>query len=245
MLTIAICDDEREISAEIESSLITILSKQNIKHEIDVFCTGEELHTKMKQGILYDLIFLDIEFAKNQINGVEVAHLIRDEHKNPFASIVFISWQTKYAMELFDLQPLNFFVKPVPDHKLEDVIKTHLKIAGFMTGTFSYKVGHDSYKVQIKDIMYLESRCRKIILHLADGRKEEFYGSIKTAYDKQLKNFDFLYIHNSYVVNFDYITVIRFGEVLLVDSVTPLPISKHRRVDVRDCYKEIVRKRLG
>ena len=244
MLTIAICDDETKISAVIERALITIFTRLSIKHEIDVFCTGAELHNKMKQGAVYDLIFLDIEFAKNQINGVEVGRLIRDEHQNRLASIVFISWEPKYAMQLFDLQPLNFLVKPVADRKIEDVVKTHLKIAGLMTGTFTYKMGHDSFKVQIKDIIYLESQDRKLILHLADGRKEEFYGSLKAAYEEQLKKFDFLFIHNAYVVNFDYITALKFSELFLVGSVTPLPISKHRRAEVRDCYSEIIRKRL-
>ena len=245
MQKIAICDDEITIGAEIERALVETLTKQDIQHEIDIFCTGADLYEKIKQGVYYDLIFLDIEFAKNQINGVDVGRLIRNEHQNRLASIVYISWEAKYAMELFDLQPLNFLVKPVPDRKIEAVVKTHLKIAGLMTGTFTYKVGHDSFKLQIKDIMYLESRDRKLILHLADGRKEEFYGSIKTAYDEQLSKFDFMYIHNSYVVNFDYISILRFSEVFLMDIVTPLPISKHRRVDVRDRYKEILQKRLG
>ena len=244
MVYVAVCDDETTVSAEIERALIETFTKLNIEHEVDVFYAGEDLHDKIKQGAHYDLIFLDIEFAKNQINGVEVGRLIRDEHQNRLASIVFISWEPKYAMQLFDLQPLNFLVKPVIDRKIEDVVKTHLKMAGFLMGTFTYKVGHDSFKVQIKDIIYLESQDRKLILHLADGRKEEFYGSIKSAYDEQLRKFDFLFIHNSYVVNFDYITALKFSELFLVGSVTPLPISKHRRAEVRDCYSEIIRKRL-
>jgi len=35
-----------------------------------------------------------------------------------------------------------------------------------------------------------------MILHLADGRKEEFYGSLKNEYEEQLKKFDFLFFSN-------------------------------------------------
>ena len=245
MIYIAVCDDEIKIGAELERALIDIFSKLNIKHEIDVFFTGEELHRKMEAGSHYDLIFLDIEFAHSEINGVEVGRLIRDVHQNYFASIVFISWEQKYALQLFDIQPLNFLVKPLKNEKIEEVVKKYLKIAGFLSGAFTYKIGHDSFKVQIKDIIYLESRDRKLVLHLADGRKEEFYGSIKGVYEEQLKQFDFLFIHNSYVVNFDYITALKFSEVFLVDSVTPLPISRHRRNEARESYSEIIKKRMG
>jgi len=244
MIYVAICDDEANIGAELERALIDILGKLNIKHEIDMFFAGEELCKKMESGAHYNLIFLDIEFAENEINGVEIGQLIRDTYQNHLASIVYISWEKKYALQLFDIQPLNFLVKPLPYEKIEEVIRKYLKIAGFWSGEFTYKIGHDTFKVPIKDITFLESYDRKLVLHLADGRKEEFYGSLKEAYSEQLKKFDFLLIHNSYVVNYDYVTALKFDQVILADSRTPLPISKHRRAEVRKHYYEIMKRRV-
>jgi len=243
MIYVAICDDETKIGAELERTLIDILDKLNIKHEIDVFFDGEELHKKMKAGAHYDLIFLDIEFAQGKINGVEVGRLIRDVHQNYLISIVYISWEKKYALELFETQPLNFLVKPLEDENIEGVIRKYLKIAGLWSEVFTYKVGHDTLKVQMKDIVYLESYGRKLVLHLADGSRQEFYGSLKTAYEEQLKRFDFLLIHNSYIVNYDYVTALRIDQVILVNSPTPLPISKHRRNEVRERYYAIIARR--
>ena len=243
MIHIAVCDDEIKIGAELERALIAICSKLNIKHEIDVFFTGDELYQKMEAGAHYDLIFLDIEFAQGEINGVEVGRLIRDVHQNHLTSIVFISWKKNYALQLFEMQPLNFLVKPLEHEKIEEVVRKYLKIAGFLSGTFTYKVGHDTFKVQIKDIVYLESDDRKVIIHLADGRKEEFYGPLKEAYDEQLKRFDFLFIHASYVVNYDFITALKFNQVFLLNGTRPLPISKHRKNEVRERYYEIVKRR--
>ena len=245
MIYIAICDDEIKIGAKLERSLINIFGGLDVKHEIDVFFSGEEFKRKMESGAHYDLIFLDLEFARGEINGVEVGRFIRDVHQNHLASIVFISWKKSYALQLFEVQPLHFLVKPLAHDKIEDVVKKYLKIAGQWSGVFTYKIGHDNFKLQIKDIVYLENYERKVIIHLADGSKEEFYGSLKEIYDRQLKRFDFLFIHASYAVNYDYIIALSFNQVSLTGSQVPLPISKHRKNEVRKRYYEIVKRRKG
>ncbi|MCL2051151.1 MAG: LytTR family DNA-binding domain-containing protein [Lachnospiraceae bacterium] len=243
MVFIAICDDENKICAELERTLLNIFDNLNVKHEIDVFYTGEELCKEIETGKHYDIIFLDIEFAQNKINGVEVGQLIRDVHQNHLTSIVFISWKKSYALQLFEIQPLHFLVKPLKDEKIENVVRKYFKISGLWSEVFTYKIGHDIFKVQIKDIIYLENYERKVILHLTNGRKEEFYGSLKAVYEEQLKRFDFLFIHASYVVNYDYVTALTFNQVLLFNSRDALPISKHKKNEVRERYYEIVKRR--
>ena len=243
MVHIAICDDEIEVGAELERFLVDILTKLNIPFEIDVLFAGEELQQKIEIETHYDLIFLDIEFTKSEINGVEVGRLIRDSYQNDKVSIVYISWEKRYSMQLFEIRPLNFIVKPLEYNKVEQTIKTFLKIAKLSVGEFTYKKGHDSYKLQTKDIIYLENRERKVVIHLVDGREEEFYGSLKEIYNDQLKKLDFLFIHASYVINYDFIHTIKFKQVLLTDSLTPLPISPNKRKEVRENFFTIMAKR--
>ena len=242
-LFIAICDDEKKIGAELESTLLNIFGKLNIKSEIDVYFTGEELCEKMENGMSYDLIFLDIEFAKNAINGVDVGRYIREAHGNNTVSIVYISWERKYAMELFESRPFDFLIKPLDELKIEAVIKRYLNITGLLSQNFTYKIGHNIHKVQVKDIIYLQSDNRKITMHLSDGRKEEFYGTLKEVYQNQLYQFDFLPIHASYVVNYDYIAVAKYNEMILIGGKTTLPISKSRRAEIRETYCTIINKR--
>jgi len=237
----AICDDEMQVSAKLENTLTEILDNQNIKHEIDVYFTGEELWSKMMSGTNYDLIFLDIEFAKNAINGVEVGKLIRDANNNA-VSIVFISWEAKYSMQLFDIRPLNFLVKPLEHEMIERVVMTFLHIHRLWADDFTYKVGHSVFKLQIKDIIYLESLKRKLFIHLADGRTEEFYGTLKDTYQEQLQRFDFLFIHASYIVNYDFITSVKYNELTLTNNTT-LPISQQRKKEIREKYFSIMKKR--
>ena len=243
MIYIAICDDETKIGAELERTLLDIFNQQKVKCEIDVFFAGDELCRKMNAGAHYDLIFLDIEFAKNEINGVEIGRLIRDAHHNHMVSIVYISWEKKYAMQLFEIRPMDFLIKPLDYEKLEQTVSTYLKVSGLWSREFTYKKGHDTYKVQAKNIIYLESSDRKLILHLSDGRKEEFYGALKEAYNEQLHKLDFLFIHASYVVNYDYVSSVKYNQLLLAEGQVPLPISPNRRSEVRERYYEIMKKR--
>jgi len=242
-LLVAICDDEKGIGADLENALMKMLEKINILYEIDVYFTGEALCAKIEEGAHYDLIFLDIEFAQNAINGVEVGRLIREAYKNNITSIVYISWKMKYSMQLFDIRPLNFLIKPLDYKKVEQVVKTYLSISGQGSQSFSYKIGHSIYKMPVKDIVYLQSDKRKLTMHLADGKKEEFYGTLNEVYQAQLEGLDFLFIHTSYVVNYDYIKAVRYKEVILTTDGASLPISRPKRAEVREVYCVIMESR--
>jgi DNA-binding LytR/AlgR family response regulator len=243
MVKVVICDDEKEICAKLESSLISIFAEMKMKCDIAVFFAGQELCRKIEAGENYDLIFLDIEFSKSEINGVETGKLIRDSHKT--VSIVYISWEKSYAMQLFDIRPLNFLLKPLEYEKIKQVAETYVKLSGFSAGEFVYKKGHGTLKVQIKDIMYLESRGRKIIIHMENGGQEEFYGSLKIAYNEQLAGFDFLFIHSAFVVNYDCITETKYSQLHICGKQDFLPIGQSRRNEIRERYLSIMQRRGG
>ena len=244
MIHFAICDDEKAIGAELEQTVTQILTDLNIKHEIDVFFCPEELEKQIKNGVVYDFIFLDIEYLTSQLNGIDLGMLIRDVHQNNHVAIVFISRETKYALELFEIQPLNFLIKPLQKEKILGVINKYLTLAGLRTKEFSYKKGRSTFKVPLGDIIYIESTGRKLYLHLVDGKEEEFYGSLKDVYESQLHKHDFLFIHASYVVNYDYISALTFSHIRLSQDEISLPISKHRQDEVRVIYQKIFKRRM-
>ena len=243
MVTVAICDDDTTIGAELERALIAIFDNMQVKHEIEIFFSGEELCRHMESSSQYDLIFLDIEFAQNEVNGVEVGRIIREAQQNDWVSIVYISRVKNYAFQLFNIRPLNFLIKPLAYDVIEKTIRTYFKIAGLWSGEFTYNIGRETCKAKIKDIVYLESMNKKVVIHFSDGRTAEFYGSLKEYYREQLSQFDFLFIHASYVVNFDYISAISYNQLFLSDCATPLPISQGRRNEVREQYCAIIKRR--
>jgi len=154
---------------------------------------------------------------------------------------VYITWEQKYLdTELVNTRPLTFLTKPLNFEKIELTVKTHLKITNYGAGTFAYQKGHETFKVRIKDIRYLENQERKVIIHCG-GTRDDYYGSLKQAYH-QLKNFDFLLIHASYLVNFDAISAMKYNRLFTTDGVS-LPISTNRRSEVKDRYMAIMERR--
>ena len=70
----------------------------------------------------------------------------------------------------------------------------------------------------------------------------EFYDSLDKVY-KKLKAKNFLFIHKSIIVNYNFIRKMAYEEVTLFDG-TVLPISQIRRKAIRKMYMEIRRKRI-
>jgi len=232
MQKIAICDDEVSICASLEALSINVLNQAKMPHEVDVFTTGAEIYQKLKQGFQYDLIFLDINLTHDEINGIEFAHLIRKLQKNNLTSICFISWEKNYALSLFDVQPLNFLVKPLEKSAVEKVIYQFITLVQSRIATLNYKISHEFYKRPLGEILYLESQGRKIAVHLMDGKIEYFYGKLKDIYPAQLQQHDFLFIHGSLVVNYDCVKKFSYEEVTLINEKI-LPISQANRTRVR------------
>ncbi|MDR2167934.1 MAG: LytTR family DNA-binding domain-containing protein [Clostridiales bacterium] len=239
---IAICEDNPIEATQIEAFLLTISAGLKISFEIDVYTTGEELCSKMAEGIHYDLIFLDIQLGDDCNDGVDVGRIIRDELGNSLVHIVYISWEQSYSMSLHRLQILDFLIKPLNFEELERVIKTFVKVESMRSGALSFKKGHDIYKINIKDILFLESADRKIIIHKQGGDRERFYGSLKKIYENDLIKYDFLFIHASYVVNYDFVEVFKYEELIIKGGKT-LPISQSRRKFIRDAHYAIRNRR--
>ena len=243
MYTIAICDDETKLGKELEEALCGAFEKLNIECEIDVYLTGEEICEKIRVGLHYDLIFLDINFGNSDFSGINVGEFIRDSCQNNKTSIVYMSWEKSYALKLFKIRPLDFLIKPLNNDEIENTVKTFLRLSKDWSKDFTYKKGHFTWRVQVADIMYFESQKRKVVIHLAQGGREEFNGSLKKTYKEQLEGLDFLFVSNSFVVNYDYITSINYKALFVRDNPNPIPISQKNRNETREKYLEIVKRR--
>ncbi|MCL2188108.1 MAG: LytTR family DNA-binding domain-containing protein [Defluviitaleaceae bacterium] len=245
-LFVAICDDEKNVCADLECILIDFFTKIKIKHEIDVYYNGEDFVKNIeKQATQYNVIFLDIEFTQSTQNGVSIGKQIRETYHENVVSIIYISWQQNYAMSLFDIRPFHFLIKPLTYEAVAQVMQTYLSINDIRAGEFIYKIGHDTYKVKTSDIVYVQAIKRKNYLYMKNGKSVEFYGTLKDIYEEQLRQNDFLFVHAAYVVNYDYIEVIKYDEVILNGNAAVLPISQRKLKEVREAYYAIIKRRRG
>jgi DNA-binding LytR/AlgR family response regulator len=229
MLRIAICDDDKELCIELKSMLNEISKNTGEAFEISVFCNGEGLCDSLMSGNRFNLIFLDIELC--EINGVEVGKKIREELNDEITQIVYISAKESYAMELFDIRPLNFLVKPLKIEKIKYVLKTARKVLGSSNQYFEYRVGNVNFNVLISDILYFESSGRKVKVVLKN-EVNEYYGKLSEVEEK-IKNDDFFFIHKSYLINYNHVIEYSYEYVKMSNNEI-LGISQNNRKAVRE-----------
>lgn len=228
MLNVAICDDENITCEQIDNMLSDISSNLSEDIEAEVFYSGEELIHDLYEGTYFDIIFLDIEIQK--LNGIEVGKIIRDELNNETTQIVYISSKDSYAMELFQVRPLNFLIKPIKQEKLEHVMKDAINLLERNNLSFHFKSGNGNYKVPFSNIIYFESEGRKVNIVMKDNILS-FYGKLSEII-KEL-NQDFILIHKSFLINYNHVIEYQYDNVKMSND-NVLSISQNNRKLVRD-----------
>ena len=164
------------------------------------------------------------------MTGIEVGSYIRNQLDNMRLQIVYISGKASYAQQLFKTQPLDFMVKPILQEQINEVMDLALRIIKKRNERFEFRQGKEYYYVPMGDIVYMVSEKRKIKV-VTVKTAFEFYGKLKET--AKCLSEDFIMIHQSYIVNKEYVFRYTYEMVELMDG-TILTISPAKRKLVRD-----------
>lgn len=235
MINVAICDDDKTVCEFMKTCVEQYHTDHSVKMKIDIFTNGEDIYEKLLAGQYYNIIFIDIELY--QMNGIEVCSFLRNELKNQDTGIVFVSGNAQYALDLFELEPMDFILKPIDRNKvfrcLDKVIEKNKRRSNC---GYSYVVSKTTKFVALDNILYFQSNGRKITITMVDG-KDEYYGKLDEIEEK-LKNCFFLRLHQSVLVNYSWIREVRTKDILLKNGEI-LPISASRKKTVMNELCEI------
>lgn len=229
VLYIGICDDEKGTCALLEEWCYEYGKKRGIDIEVCVWYTGESLCDDIyEKKSRLDMLFLDIELIST--DGIKVGKFIREELENLEIAIVYISSKSSYAMNLFRVQPIEFLIKPIKKEKLEEVITCGIKLHERKNQIFEYYIRGCNYKVPYKEIIYFYSENKKINIVLKD-EEMQFNGKLKDV--AKVVPHNFVLIHQSYLVNLDFVTECSY-ELVKMNNGTLLNISQPYRKMVRE-----------
>lgn len=236
MTRIAVCDDQPEIGLLLQRQLDRLAADGKIMIETETFSDSRSFCATLKDGRYYDLVFLDIELG-GRPNGLELCRRMRDGCcANPYAPVIFISGKEGYEKELLRFYPLYFLPKPFEYQELFDIVSTALKLETVNRAVFEYNVNHEYKRMPIRDILYFESRGRRIGLIFPAGT-DSFYGKLDSI-QEELKNTSFLRIHKSYLINTDHVKAIRFDSMILWNGAV-LPISQSKQRIIRQTLADM------
>jgi len=237
---IGVCDDNIHICSEIETYILEYCDKKQELSVIEIYYSGEALHRDLDKGIIYDLLFLDIELGGN-FSGIKIGQYIRNYLKNEAMQIIYISSYKNYALELFKIRPMDFLIKPITSEMVHQAVKTGIHLTGKSEAFFQYKKGRNCNKVYIKDILYFKGRDREVEM-LTIHDRITYYGSLQDIYSK-LNQYRLFYAHKSYLVNYIHITEF-FYDKLLMSNGEIIQIAQSRRKAVREIQKEYFMKEI-
>lgn len=224
MFTVAVCDNEKIVCDQMRKFLERYAEEKSIAMDIMTFLSGEELYDALTGGASFDLIFLDIEM--NHLSGLDVARGIREFQDDLLTQIVYISAQQQYAMALFETHPLNFLVKPLTYEPLVFTLNKAIRLKIKRGETFTYSIKGETHRIPVANILYFESRGRKLRM-VRTNDTAEFYGRISDL-AIHLCNKRFVQIHKSYIINLDYIHLVKGNNITMYNGDV-LPLSRDRK----------------
>lgn len=183
-----------------------------------------------------DLIFLDINMP--EISGLSFAKSI-----NPNIKVIFTTAYREYAVEGFDLQAVDYLLKPISFDRLLQAIHKYFnenapvsdppdEIIPENNDHFFVRSDRKMIKINFDEITYIESLSDYIKIHLSDKNiiTRETISNIEARLPKQ----NFIRTHRSFIVSLKAIHSFT-NETIGIDN-HEIPISRS--------YKEEVLKRL-
>ncbi|MEG2521114.1 MAG: LytTR family DNA-binding domain-containing protein [Christensenellaceae bacterium] len=164
-IKIAVCDDLPKDRKHLLSMLGEYLDRNNIYAEMNEFSSGETFLSSDTAS--YQLVFLDIFMTG--INGMETAKKLCFE--NPHALVVFQSTSRDFAAEAFSISALHYLIKPVDKEKLNTVLDKFFKHY-YSVRTVTVKVGRIDENIYFSDILFIEAKNKKTVIHTKHGNLE-------------------------------------------------------------------------
>jgi DNA-binding LytR/AlgR family response regulator len=172
-----------------------------------------------------DVLFLDINMPK--MNGLDFAEIIHSK-----TNVVITTAYREYAVESFDLNVLDYLVKPIPFNRFLKTINKitqqiflnkegNQKDEGSKNDSFIFlKVDKKLVKITFETILYIESL--KDYIKVFTTTENYLVHKSLTSITEELPENDFIRIHRSYTIAIDKIKSVEGNLVEIGNAKIPI-----------------------
>lgn len=200
MLRAMIVDDEAPARSELRFLLDETGKVGSIIEASSVRAAIERL---MENRV--DVVFLDISMPG--ASGLQLAEALR-KLKNPPA-IVFVTAYSDHAVEAFDVDAVDYLVKPVETERLERALTKVLAVAKpsvehkSSVERIPVEKGGRKVLVPVDQIRFIMAKDDYSCIYTFDDR---YLSTTSLAqFEASLNEFGFFRVHRRYIVNLDYV----------------------------------------
>lgn len=222
MYKIACCDDDTVFLEHFSRICKDIFQRSHIEYQLDTFVTFEPLYERCIQNPeYYNLLVLDVLLSDDESeNGIVWGQRLRENGIS--CSILLVSSSKDFILDGYDVQAIHYIVKPVDLALLEKILLKDYH-TNHMPQRLVLTKGSAVTAVYFKDILYIESIQRTTVIHT----EQDVITCSLHLEDllSQLPSATFIRCHQSYILNFSHVTMIRRYEACL-SSQENVPISK-------------------
>lgn len=190
-----------------------------------------------------DIVFLDIEMPDG--SGFEI---IEKTKEVPY-KVIFTTAYEQYALKALKANASNYLLKPIDQQELKaavaglDKLLKIVQLAAIHSSSteeikISLPVNNGFLLVQTNEIIRVESDSNYCWFHL-NGKEEVLACKTLKAVEAQLSPFGFLRVHNSHLVNMEYIEkyIKTNGGSLILSDQSEIPVSRRKKEEVINLLK--------
>ena len=229
-----ILDDEIEAINHLKQQL----SFYNTINLVDQFTDFLQLKKFLKHNSNIDLIFLDIMLHPE--NGIEIAKYLNKKYPN--IKVIFSTAEPSYALDAFDVSPVDYITKPINSLKLDSAINKVQKNKVVSNNVADVKIGikiKNSIKmINISQIILIKKEFRHSKIYLSNNEEILSNDSLKNLY-LNLNKFGFILINRTNIIPISGIDSIEFNvikknyQIYLKSGITIENISSYKLKDIK------------
>ncbi len=204
--------------------VVSIARKFSVFNIIGYYSTPAAVFSILEKEKI-DVLFLDIDMPT--LSGLELRKKLRN-----IPVCVFITSHPEHAAESFELDTLDFIVKPLREDRFAQTVirieefmevkqKADLYEASFGDDFIYIKEGYEKVKVKLHDIWHIEALKDFTVLVTKDKRHCVSIGIGNLLKEEYFKNF--IRVHRSYAVQKQFVEKIGNQYITLINQkIIPL-----------------------
>lgn len=235
MIYMAICEDQKEDSAELALLIERYMSQRCLKYKLDFFENGESL-LKAFVPAKYTLVFLDIILPG--ISGMDTAKKLRT--LDPDLFLVFTTVTSDYALAGYRVQAADYLLKPLTYESLIETLRHCKLLSRPHDAVISITSDQNPMELCVSDILYAEVFGNYLLIHTRNAVFKTYLAL--STFATLLPANAFLRISRSHLINMQAILELERNTVLL-SSGEKFSISRGRKKQVSQCFNHYLLKK--